>query len=122
MAALRVGFDTAVPDADRMIADAVEVARSSDVAVVFVGTSAENEAEGFDRTDLALPGRQDDLVRAVAAVNPRTVVVVNAGAPVLLPGGTRSRRSSSPGSADRRRGTRSRTSSRVPPNPADACP
>ena len=33
---------------------------------------------------LALPGRQDDLVRAVAAVNPRTVVVVNAGAPVLF--------------------------------------
>jgi beta-glucosidase len=32
-----------------------------------------------------LPGRQDDLVRAVAAANPRTVVVVNAGAPVLLP-------------------------------------
>ena len=43
------------------------------------------ESEGFDRTSLALPGRQDELVRAVAAVNPRTVVVVNAGAPVELP-------------------------------------
>jgi beta-glucosidase len=43
------------------------------------------ESEGFDRDQLALPGRQDELVRAVAAVNPRTVVVVNAGAPVLLP-------------------------------------
>ena len=43
------------------------------------------ESEGYDRTSLALPGRQDDLVRAVAAANPRTVVLVNAGAPVLLP-------------------------------------
>jgi beta-glucosidase len=55
------------------------------VAVVVVGTSEEVESEGFDRTSLALPGRQDELVRAVAAVNPRTVVVVNAGAPVELP-------------------------------------
>ena len=43
------------------------------------------ESEGFDRTSLDLPGRQDELVRAVAAANPRTVVVVNAGAPVELP-------------------------------------
>jgi beta-glucosidase len=50
-----------------------------------VGTTAEVESEGFDRTSLALPGRQDELVRRVAAANPRTVVVVNSGAPVLLP-------------------------------------
>jgi beta-glucosidase len=55
------------------------------VAVVVVGTNEEVESEGFDRTSLALPGRQDELVRAVAAANPRTVVVVNSGAPVLLP-------------------------------------
>ncbi|MGH8881844.1 MAG: glycoside hydrolase family 3 C-terminal domain-containing protein, partial [Stackebrandtia sp.] len=42
-------------------------------------------SEGWDRTSLALPGRQDELVRRVAAVNDNTVVVVNAGAPVLLP-------------------------------------
>jgi beta-glucosidase len=53
--------------------------------VVVVGTTEEVESEGFDRDSLALPGRQDELVRRVAAVNPRTVVVVNAGAPVLLP-------------------------------------
>ena len=56
-----------------------------DVVVVVVGTNAEVESEGFDRTSLGLPGRQDELVSAVAAVQPRTVVVVNAGAPVLLP-------------------------------------
>ena len=50
-----------------------------------VGTTEEVESEGFDRTSLALPGRQDELVRRVAGANPATVVVVNAGAPVLLP-------------------------------------
>jgi len=64
---------------------AVRLATDSDVAVVVVGTNEEVESEGFDRTSLALPGRQDELVRAVAEVNPRTVVVVNSGAPVLLP-------------------------------------
>jgi beta-glucosidase len=64
---------------------AVALARESDVAVVVVGTTEEVESEGFDRANLALPGRQDDLVRRVAAANPRTVVVVNSGAPVLLP-------------------------------------
>jgi len=70
---------------DAEIAAAVSLAAASDVAVVVVGTTAEVESEGFDRTSLALPGRQDDLVRQVAAANPRTVVVVNSGAPVLLP-------------------------------------
>jgi beta-glucosidase len=65
--------------------EAVALATDADVAVVVVGTTEEVESEGFDRDSLALPGRQDELVRRVAAVNPRTVVVVNAGAPVLLP-------------------------------------
>lgn len=71
--------------ADELIAEAVEAARAADTAVVVVATTERVESEGFDRTDLALPGRQDDLVRAVAAVNPNTVVVVNAGSPVELP-------------------------------------
>jgi beta-glucosidase len=64
---------------------AVALAAEADVAVVVVGTTEEVESEGFDRDSLALPGRQDELVRRVTAVNPRTVVVVNSGAPVLLP-------------------------------------
>jgi beta-glucosidase len=67
------------------LARAEELAREADVAIVVVGTTEEVESEGFDRDSLALPGRQDELVRRVAAANPRTVVVVNAGAPVLLP-------------------------------------
>ena len=70
---------------DEEIATAVALAAASEVAVVVVGTTSEVESEGFDRTTLALPGRQDELVRQVIAANPRTVVVVNSGAPVLLP-------------------------------------
>jgi beta-glucosidase len=70
---------------DEEIAAAAALAAASDAAVVVVGTTAEVESEGFDRTTLALPGRQDELVRQVLAANPRTVVVVNSGAPVLLP-------------------------------------
>ncbi|MEC3957564.1 glycoside hydrolase family 3 C-terminal domain-containing protein [Nocardia sp. CDC153] len=66
-------------------AAAVELARESEVAIVVVGTTEQIESEGFDRTTLALPGRQDELVAAVAAVNPRTIVVVNSGSPVEMP-------------------------------------
>ncbi|MFI1035485.1 beta-glucosidase [Streptomyces sp. NPDC020951] len=67
------------------IAEAAAAAAAADVAVVVVGTNEETESEGWDRTGLDLPGYQDELVRKVLAANPRTVVVVNAGAPVLLP-------------------------------------
>ncbi|MGW9449599.1 glycoside hydrolase family 3 C-terminal domain-containing protein, partial [Streptomyces sp. NPDC055632] len=72
-------------DPDELIAEAVGAARAADTAVVVVATTERVESEGFDRADLRLPGRQDDLVRAVAAANPNTVVVVNAGSPVEMP-------------------------------------
>jgi len=83
LAGFRVGFRTV--DADALMERAVGAARGADVAVVFVGTTREWETEGRDRESFGLPSRQDELVRRVAAVNPRTVVVVNAGAPVDLP-------------------------------------
>ncbi|MFJ4923284.1 beta-glucosidase [Streptomyces sp. NPDC088725] len=67
------------------LADAVGAARAAEVAVVVVGTTEESESEGRDRDTLALPGDQDALVSAVAATNPRTVVIVNTGGPVALP-------------------------------------
>ncbi|GAA2494790.1 hypothetical protein GCM10010393_28520 [Streptomyces gobitricini] len=73
------------PDAASALAAAVEAARDADAAVVFVGTTEHDETEGYDRTGLSLGGHQDALVRAVAAVNPRTVVVVNSGGPVETP-------------------------------------
>ncbi|MGD9701697.1 MAG: beta-glucosidase [Acidimicrobiia bacterium] len=70
-------------------ADAIERAAAAaavaDVAVVVVGTNDDWETEGGDREAMALPGEQDELVRRVAAANPRTVVVVNAGSPVEMP-------------------------------------
>ncbi|WP_420110500.1 beta-glucosidase [Pseudactinotalea sp.] len=80
-----LGTAPAAADADALIAEAAAAAASADVAIVVVGTNSAVESEGFDRTTIDLPGRQDDLVRAVAAANPHTVVVVNAGAPVALP-------------------------------------
>ncbi|HEV2343116.1 MAG TPA: glycoside hydrolase family 3 C-terminal domain-containing protein [Actinocrinis sp.] len=74
-----------MPEEDTLIKEAVAAAQSSDVAVVMVGAAAGVESEGYDRETLALPGRQDELVEAVAAVNSRTVVVVNSGMPVLMP-------------------------------------
>jgi beta-glucosidase len=64
------------------IEEAVEAAKRSDVAVVFL---ANKDTEAIDRPDLSLLGHQDELVAAVAAANPRTVVVLNAGSPVTMP-------------------------------------
>ena len=90
LAGFRVGFRT--PDADALLERAVAAAAAADVAIVCVGTSEETETEGRDRTALALPGRQDELIRRVAAVNDRTVVVVNAAAPVDMAWAGRRRR------------------------------
>ncbi|MCW2773949.1 MAG: glycosyl hydrolase, partial [Nocardioides sp.] len=73
------------PTDDDAIAAAVAAAAAADVAVVVVGLTEEQETEAFDKSTLALPGRQDELVSAVAAAARRTVVVVNAATPVLMP-------------------------------------
>jgi beta-glucosidase len=62
--------------------DAVKNAQNSDVAIVCVG---QQTGEGTDRTNLSLPSNQDDLVTAVAAANPRTIVVLYEGAGTLMP-------------------------------------
>jgi beta-glucosidase len=80
-----LGHREPVAGADELIDEAVAAAAAADVAVVVVATTPDVESEGFDRRSLALPGRQDELVARVAAANPRTVVLVNTGSPVLLP-------------------------------------
>jgi beta-glucosidase len=80
--ALQVGYLAPMPD--DAFARAVDAASRADAAVVVVGLNSDWETEGEDRADLSLPGGQDELVRAVVAANPRTVVLVNAGAPVEL--------------------------------------
>jgi beta-glucosidase len=62
------------------ISRAAELARKADVAVLFLGTNLQVEAEGHDRRDLNLPGAQEQLLEAVFAANPKTVLVLmNAG-------------------------------------------
>jgi beta-glucosidase len=81
--ALLVGVQA--PHVDDTIAEAVEAAAAADVAIVVVGTNEEWETEGEDRVDMDLPGRQDELIARVAAANPNTIVVINAGSPVSMP-------------------------------------
>jgi beta-glucosidase len=82
--AVRLGI-VASPDEEAALDDAVRAAAAADVAVLVVGSAETTESEGFDRETLRLPGRQDELIERVSAANPRTVVVVNAGMPVLMP-------------------------------------
>jgi beta-glucosidase len=70
---------------DDRIARAVEIARRSDAALLFVGYPDAYESEGTDRPSIDLMGGQNELIAAVAQANPRTVVVLNVGAPVTMP-------------------------------------
>jgi beta-glucosidase len=82
--AVRLGI-VASPDEEAALDEAVRAAAAADVAVLVVGSAETTESEGFDRETLRLPGRQDELIERVSAANSRTVVVVNAGMPVLMP-------------------------------------
>jgi beta-glucosidase len=68
-----------------VIDDAVRAAAGADIAVVVVGLTEEQETESVDKSTLYLPGAQDALVEAVAGAARRTVVVVNAATPVIMP-------------------------------------
>lgn len=67
-----------------LLAEAVSLARNSEIAIIFAGTNRDFETEGSDRSDLKLPFGQDELIRAIAAVNPNTIVVLVSGAPLDL--------------------------------------
>jgi beta-glucosidase len=68
--------------ADTAIADAAAAAKAADVAVVFV---SDRTGEGGDREYLGLRGDQNNLIAAVAAANPKTVVVLTNGSPIAMP-------------------------------------
>jgi beta-glucosidase len=80
-----VAFGHQPPHSANMIAEAVELAKRSDVAVIIAGLNGDWESEGFDRADMKLPGEQDELIRQVVAANPNTIVVLNVGSPVEMP-------------------------------------
>lgn len=80
------GFDDAEDMTDeKLLAEAVEAARSADVAVIFAGLPDKFESEGFDRKHMAMPNCQNELIEKVAAVQPNTVVVLHNGSPVEMP-------------------------------------
>lgn len=80
------GYDPVTAGLDaRLIDEAVAVARDADVVVLMAGLTGLYESEGFDRDDLNLPRQHDRLISAVCEVNPRTVVVLSNGAPVVMP-------------------------------------
>ena len=67
-----------------LIDEAVGLARSADVALLYIALPTYKESEGYDRADLDLTAQQVALIQAVAKVQPRTVVVLNNGAPVAM--------------------------------------
>ena len=70
---------------DTRLAQAVALAKRCDVALIFAGYPEAFESEGTDRPSIELMGKQNELIAAVAQANPRTVVVLNVGAPVSMP-------------------------------------
>lgn len=67
-----------------LIDEAVGLARSADVALLYIALPAYKESEGYDRADLDLTAQQVALIQAVAKAQPRTAVVLNNGAPVAM--------------------------------------
>jgi beta-glucosidase len=68
-----------------LIKAATETARQADAAIVFLGTTEAVESEGRDRTSLALPGRQQELIEQVYAANPKTAIVLLNAGPLAIP-------------------------------------
>ena len=79
------GCDERGDTTDAMLKEAVAAAQSAQVAVVFAGLPARYESEGFDRADMKMPEGHDRMIRAVAAINPNTVVVLLCGSAVECP-------------------------------------
>ncbi len=80
------GFDAELATEDKaLIEEAVALAKQAKVAIVMAGLPPLFEAEGFDRAHLRQPAQIENLIEAVAAANPNTVVVLSNGAPIEMP-------------------------------------
>jgi beta-glucosidase len=67
-----------------LIDEAVVIAQTADVAVLYIALPSFKESEGYDRADLDLTAQQVALIQAVTAVQPNTVVILNNGAPIVM--------------------------------------
>lgn len=74
-----------VRNADELLSGAVQLAKEADIVIAVVGLNDDWESEGYDRTTLGLPGRTDELVSKVRAVNPKTIVVTQSGSSITMP-------------------------------------
>ena len=74
------------PQTGELTGGAVSAARNADKAILFLGLPDSTESEGYDRTTLDIPAKQIEVLHAVAAVNPNTVVVLSNGAVVSVSG------------------------------------
>lgn len=70
---------------NELLSEAVELAKNSDIAVVFAGLTDLFESEGFDRSHMRMPECQNELIAKIAEVQPNTVVVLHNGSPVEMP-------------------------------------
>jgi beta-glucosidase len=80
------GYDSKAKESNIALVDeAVRAAKNAEAAVIFAGLPEAFETEGIDRKTLAMPENQNALIEAVAAVQPKTIVVLHTGSPVVLP-------------------------------------
>ena len=77
--------DDGVTRNEALLREAVEAAKNARAAVIFAGLPDSFESEGYDRAHMDMPACQNELIEAVGAVQPNTVVVLHAGGPVLMP-------------------------------------
>lgn len=73
---------TGTGDSVSLSIDALDLASSNDIVIYFMGTSPQDESEGFDRKSLRLPDDQIDLFNRMVELNPNVIVILNTGAPV----------------------------------------
>ena len=71
-------------DQPEMIEEAVKAASTTETAILFIAPPPQTDSEGYDRTDLEINHQQRALIKAVTGVQPRTVVVLNNGAPLAM--------------------------------------
>ncbi|KQQ46120.1 beta-glucosidase [Rhizobium sp. Leaf311] len=83
LTAIRFGVEK--PLGDDAMDEAVAKAAGCDVALLFIGRNGQWDTEGLDLPDMRLPGRQEELIERVAAVNQRTIVILQTGGPVEMP-------------------------------------
>ena len=77
-------FSSKTQESDALLKEAVEVARTSDVALLVCGLNHDYDTESFDRLNMDIPYGQVELIQGVVKANPRTIVVMIAGSPLNM--------------------------------------